>query len=266
MSNEVNGTRRILHVCLSIMTLAFTVGIIIGILQVSKFANAVTAYLDTSQSACAAVQQEVNRFANAATEYLKTLQEHNMRMQENSGKFSSILSECLLYMFVTALEEEKILSVTEAERLREQSLQKINKRSPRWGSIIEAMGIEFLKSLRQRYNEVRRNVERSGLNTFEGEMIWAKCNNPACKALYQTSKKAYFKYVEEHANPMDPTVPPMVCEKCGEQSVFRAEKCMNPDCGIVFFRGIVPNDFPDRCPECKRSQTEENRRKARLGK
>jgi len=97
------------------------------------------------------------------------------------------------------------------------------------------------------------------------EMIWVKCNNPACKAEYQTSKKAYFKYVEEHANPMAPTAPPMVCEKCGEQSVFRAEKCMNPDCGIVFLRGTVPNDFPDRCPECGRSETEEIRKKRKAG-
>jgi len=97
------------------------------------------------------------------------------------------------------------------------------------------------------------------------EMIWVKCNNPACKAEYQTGKRGYFKYVEEHANPMAPTAPPMVCEKCGEQSVFRAEKCMNPDCGIVFLRGTVPNDFPDRCPECGRSETEEIRKKRRAG-
>ena len=95
------------------------------------------------------------------------------------------------------------------------------------------------------------------------EMIWAKCNNQACKAEYQTSKKGYFKYVEEHANPMAPSAPPMVCEKCNEQSVFRAEKCMNPDCGIVFLRGTVPNDFADRCPECKRSETEEIRKRRR---
>jgi len=99
----------------------------------------------------------------------------------------------------------------------------------------------------------------------DAEMIWAKCNNPACKAEYQTSKKGYFKYVEEHANPMAQTAPPMICEKCGEPSVFRAEKCMNPDCGIVFLRGTVPNDFADRCPECKRSETEEIRKRRRAG-
>jgi hypothetical protein len=95
----------------------------------------------------------------------------------------------------------------------------------------------------------------------EEEMIWAKCNNPACKAEYQTSKKGYFKYVEKHADPMSPSAPALVCEKCSEQSVFRAEKCMNPDCGIVFLRGVVPNDFADRCPECKQSATEESRKR-----
>jgi len=97
------------------------------------------------------------------------------------------------------------------------------------------------------------------------EMIWVKCNNPACKAEYQTSKKGYLKYVSDHANPMAPTAPALICEKCGEPSVFRAEKCMNPDCGIVFLRGVVPNDFADRCPECGRSETEEIRKRRRSG-
>jgi len=93
----------------------------------------------------------------------------------------------------------------------------------------------------------------------EGEMTWVKCNNPECKAEYQMSKKEYFKYIEENAQIMSPTAPPLVCEKCGKQSCFRAEKCTNPDCGIVFFSGAVPNDFTDRCPECGRSETEEIR-------
>ncbi len=95
------------------------------------------------------------------------------------------------------------------------------------------------------------------------EMIWAKCNDPNCKAEYQMGLKAYFKYIEEHAIPMAPTAPPLVCEKCRKQSGFRAEKCTNPDCGIVFFRGAVPKDFVDRCPDCKRSETEEKRKQSR---
>ncbi len=91
------------------------------------------------------------------------------------------------------------------------------------------------------------------------EMIWVKCANDSCGATYQMSKKAYFKYIEENAQTMSPTAPPLVCEKCGEQSGYRAEKCTNPACGIVFFRGAVPNDFADRCPECGHSKTEEIR-------
>ena len=98
----------------------------------------------------------------------------------------------------------------------------------------------------------------------EGEQIWVKCANDSCGATYQTGKRAYFKFIEDNAQPMSPSAPPLTCEKCGEQSGYRAEKCTNPACGIVFFRGAVPNDFADRCPECDQSETEEirNRRKA----
>ena len=90
------------------------------------------------------------------------------------------------------------------------------------------------------------------------EMVWVKCNNPACKAEYQMSKKAYYKNIAEIANVMSPTAPPLVCEKCGENSVFLAEKC--PKCGVVFFSNAAgPNDFSDRCPECGFSATEDSR-------
>ena len=98
------------------------------------------------------------------------------------------------------------------------------------------------------------------------EMMWVKCNNPDCKAEYEMGKQAYFKYVEEHIDPMAMVAPPVVCEECGKESVFRAEKCQNSDCGIVFFRGSVPNDFADRCPECGRSETEESRKRRAAGR
>lgn len=99
----------------------------------------------------------------------------------------------------------------------------------------------------------------------EGKMIWVKCNNPKCKAEYQMGEKAYFKYIAEHANPMAPTAPPLICKECGEPSAFRAEKCEN--CGIVFIQGSAgPGDFADRCPKCGHSKTEDsrNRRKAEM--
>ncbi|MCP4257269.1 MAG: hypothetical protein GY774_07045 [Planctomycetes bacterium] len=91
------------------------------------------------------------------------------------------------------------------------------------------------------------------------EMTWVLCSNEICKAKYQIGLKEYFKYIEANANPMGPA-PALTCKKCDEPSVYKAEKCQNPACGIVFPSGSVPNDFADRCPECKRSETEEIRK------
>ena len=30
----------------------------------------------------------------------------------------------------------------------------------------------------------------------EEDMIWVKCNNPACKAEYQVGMKGYFQYIQ----------------------------------------------------------------------
>jgi hypothetical protein len=105
-----------------------------------------------------------------------------------------------------------------------------------------------------------------GINDIpDDKMTWVKCNNPDCKAEYQISEKEYFKSIEERLDPMAMSAPPLVCKECGKDSVYRAEKCTNPDCGVVFFRGAVPNDFADRCPECKRSETEEIRKRRLSG-
>ncbi len=109
----------------------------------------------------------------------------------------------------------------------------------------------------------RRSGGGSGIDSIpEGEMIWAKCNNPNCKAEYQIGLKAYHEYMREHADVMAMTAPPLICKECSEASVYRAEKCENPDCGIVFIQGSSgPGDFADRCPECKQSATEESRKR-----
>ena len=101
------------------------------------------------------------------------------------------------------------------------------------------------------------------------KMIWIKCNNPDCKAAYQMGKRDYFKYIEEHAKPLSPSAPALVCKKCGKESIYRAEKCTNSTCGKVFIRGatrgVVPKDFLDRCPECGHSEIEEIRSKRSRG-
>ena len=98
----------------------------------------------------------------------------------------------------------------------------------------------------------------------EGEITWVRCANKDCGAEYQMGKKEYFKEIQEHLDPMVTTSPPLICRKCGEPSVYRAEKCEK--CGQVFFRGSVPNDFADRCPECGYSKTEASRRQRTEGR
>lgn len=39
-------------------------------------------------------------------------------------------------------------------------------------------------------------------------------------------------------------------------------RCQNPQCGIVFYRGTFPGDFPDRCPKCRHSATEQSLKKS----
>ena len=95
----------------------------------------------------------------------------------------------------------------------------------------------------------------------DDDMTWVKCLNKSCNAEYEMGKKAYFKFME-NVNPMAPPQA-LTCEKCGEPSVYRALKCQNPACGIVFRMNSVPNDHADRCPKCMKSATEESR-KARM--
>jgi len=94
------------------------------------------------------------------------------------------------------------------------------------------------------------------------ETTWVKCNNKACNAEYEMGKKQFYKEIGANRDHMAMTAPALTCEKCGKPSAFAAIKCANPDCAVVFFKDSVPNDFADRCPECKQS-TEEEKRNAR---
>lgn len=110
---------------------------------------------------------------------------------------------------------------------------------------------------------VSRSGETGIKSVPRGELTWLKCRNPDCETEYQMDKRDYFEAIEKEVrkHPMLMATPPLVCEKCSEEGVYRAEKC--PECGLVFERGSMgAQNFADRCPECNYSQTEENRRKA----
>ncbi len=92
------------------------------------------------------------------------------------------------------------------------------------------------------------------------EMQLVKCNNPACGASYEVSMREYSTFQREHLNPLASSAAAMTCTKCGKPSVYKAFKCAK--CEKVSLYGSVPNDFGDRCPECKFSQMEADRKAA----
>lgn len=91
-------------------------------------------------------------------------------------------------------------------------------------------------------------------------MVWFKCRNPDCEHEWQMDRRDYSEYLREQQEPMAMVAPATVCPKCSEKSGYRAEKCEN--CGLIFERGSVPGDFPDRCPKCGQSKTERLRKEA----
>ncbi len=91
-----------------------------------------------------------------------------------------------------------------------------------------------------------------------GKMVWIMCSNPDCGATYQMDMKDYFEYVQQYEGGLI-APPPLICEKCGEQSAFRAMECKK--CGKIFFMSAVSEDYPDKCPECGYSRIEELRNK-----
>jgi len=95
----------------------------------------------------------------------------------------------------------------------------------------------------------------------KSEKILVMCSNPDCEAEYETGKKAYYEFVQKNMNPMSMAAPPMPCNECGEESIYKAIKCGK--CGTVFFENSVPNDFADRCPECEYSEIDERRKERR---
>ena len=106
----------------------------------------------------------------------------------------------------------------------------------------------------------RPNAGSSSSFDTKGQM-WLACRNPDCQAEYQMDKKEYFASMKELYTPRAIEAPALVCEKCSEESVYRALKC--PKCESVFEAGVAEDiQFEDRCPKCDFSQKEADREAA----
>jgi hypothetical protein len=106
-----------------------------------------------------------------------------------------------------------------------------------------------------------RTSDKSGIETIDSsEKVWVKCNNPSCGAESEMSAKEYFATTDKkRANPVE--TPPLVCQKCKQESVYMADKCKN--CGKLFFRSRPkPGEYPDRCSYCGHSYLEDLRKQA----
>jgi ssDNA-binding Zn-finger/Zn-ribbon topoisomerase 1 len=135
--------------------------------------------------------------------------------------------------------------------------------------LVSAAAITYKKDADYR----QQTSKSAGIETIDpADMIWVKCVNPDCEAEYQTGKRAYFQYLQDHQPPpaqfmammRDPNVkslPGLLCNECSEETAYRAEKC--DKCDLVFLRGSVRHDFADRCTGCQYSKTEYLRKKAR---
>ena len=93
--------------------------------------------------------------------------------------------------------------------------------------------------------------------------IWVKCKNATCPATQEMGEREFYAAMQENVTPGRRSGPGLACDLCGKPSLYKAKKCPETDCLTVFFYGSVPNDLPDRCPECKVSQTEKSRKERR---
>jgi rubredoxin len=93
-----------------------------------------------------------------------------------------------------------------------------------------------------------------GIDKLSGEVVYIKCTNPNCAYVEEIDKADFFQMIHKEYDDVEAN---LECSKCGSRA-YRAIKCSN--CGHIFRKGTVGNDYRDRCPECGYSQIEENRK------
>lgn len=92
---------------------------------------------------------------------------------------------------------------------------------------------------------------------FEGRLTWVKCDK--CDAAYQIELNQYFEELKAKQKTWSGFgTPGLTCEKCDNESAYRAIKCEK--CGTIFRRVAGRGAYADRCPECGFSKTEEETR------
>ena len=102
---------------------------------------------------------------------------------------------------------------------------------------------------------IKTRSQNSAPVSLKGQKIWIKCTNEACGAEYQMDSEKFYLAMDKSAVPLSMQAPALVCEKCGKESAYMAEKC--PKCKAVF---VVDNS--GKCPKCGFSAVEEEKNAA----
>lgn len=100
----------------------------------------------------------------------------------------------------------------------------------------------------------------TGIESIDaGETVLTRCANPDCQFQSEMEKRVYFQAVLalQRQKPQF-SHPPLVCPECDKNSIFRVVLC--PKCGHTFKHGGMRNEAADRCPECRYSQSQEDRK------
>ncbi|MHC4213814.1 MAG: hypothetical protein ACYSWP_10625 [Planctomycetota bacterium] len=122
------------------------------------------------------------------------------------------------------------------------------------GSIVLAGVITFMTG----------GSESQGLKGIpEGKIQWVTCRNDKCGANYEMQMREFYRQLEELTKKntsMTLMSPALICEKCNEESIYKAFKCL--ECETVFEGNIKRGDFEDRCPKCGYSDIKIRREKA----
>ena len=112
-----------------------------------------------------------------------------------------------------------------------------------------------------------RSAGRKGPDSIpEEKMIWVTCRNEKCVANYEIPMREYYRQLEEavkQSGTMTLMAPALICEKCNEESLYKAFKCLK--CELVFEGSAKKGQFEDTCPKCGYSDIERLRKEKAAG-
>lgn len=100
-------------------------------------------------------------------------------------------------------------------------------------------------------------------DSIRGGGIWMLCDNPDCEASYEVTQEEFRELLRSKGQiilgPGVMSQLAFICKECGQETAYRGMEC--PKCGALFIEEEEMGDYPDRCPECDYSATEEKIRK-----